>query len=177
MRSIILALLVLFGAAISPVPSQTTRAQVLGSPPAEAEPKPAQRQSPAFAQVEAEVNAILRRMEDTWNSGDLEGFLSAYWDSPDVTFFSNGRQVRGRATMASILRQRYAQDMGRIGFGEPHFGLVGSDFAVIWGDWRLELGNGVTRHGVGTAVFRAIQGQWVIVHDHTSFVDAAANPH
>jgi ketosteroid isomerase-like protein len=114
-------------------------------------------------------------MQDAWNRGDLEQFLSAYWDSPELTFFSNGRRLVGRTTLASNLRQRYEQDMGRITFGDPHFGLAGSDFAVIWGDWRLELENGVTRHGVGTAVFRYIDGQWRIVHDHTSFVDSSAN--
>jgi uncharacterized protein (TIGR02246 family) len=128
-------------------------------------------------QPQAEVRAVLRRMQDSWNKGDLEQFLGAYWDSPELTFFSNGRRLAGRTTLASTLRQRYAQDTGRIVFGEPHFGLVGSDFAVIWGDWRMELKNGITRNGVGTAVFRYIDGRWRIVHDHTSFVDAPSSTH
>lgn len=126
-------------------------------------------------QPQAEVRAVLRSMQDAWNRGDLDQFLSAYWDSPELTFFSNGRRLVARATLASTLRQRYTQGMGRITFGEPHFGLAGSDFAVIWGDWRLELENGVTRQGVGTAVFRYIDGRWRIVHDHTSFVDSPAD--
>ncbi len=112
-------------------------------------------------------------MESAWNSGSFDEFMKAYWNSPNLTFFSNGRKLEGHAALASVMRERYAQGMGRISFGEPHFGILGPDFAVIWGEWRLELPNGGTRNGVGTAVFRYLDGRWRVVHDHTSFVDSS----
>jgi uncharacterized protein (TIGR02246 family) len=148
--------------------------RTIGSP-GRAAPETQTAASHAFSQHEdqrAGVRAALRAMESAWNSGNFDEFMNAYWNSPNLTFFSNGRKLDGHTTLARVMRERYAQGMGRISFGEPHFGVLGPDFAVIWGEWRLQLPTGGTRNGVGTAVFRYLDGRWRVVHDHTSFVDS-----
>jgi hypothetical protein len=62
----------------------------------------------------AGVRATLRAMENAWKRGDFDEFMSAYWNSPNLVFFSNGRRLEGHTTLANVMRQRYAQGMSRI---------------------------------------------------------------
>jgi len=113
---------------------------------------------------------------DAWNRADLDGFLDAYWDSSERTFFSNGRMFRGHDEIAALMRDRYKGGMGRLTYGEPHFEVVGRDVAVVSGEWAVQLPNGQERRGLGTAVVRKVNGRWRIVHDHSSFDMTAAPP-
>ena len=40
------------------------------------------------AQIAAAVHDVLLHQQDAWNRHDLEAFMSGYWNSPDLTFFS-----------------------------------------------------------------------------------------
>lgn len=133
-----------------------------------------------ISESKAAVRSLLQSQADAWNRGDLDGFLQAYSGSPDLMFFSNGRTFRGRAQIEAVMRERYRRGMGRLWFGEPHFAFVTPDAAAIFGEWRVQLPDGQERSGLGTAVIRKTNGDWRIVHDHSSFAippAAAAQKH
>ncbi len=121
------------------------------------------------SKTEREVRAEMKAQQDAWNRGDVEAFLSYYSESPQPTFFSNGRMLRGQSEIGALMRQRYKDGMGQLTFGDPHFEVALPEVAVVWGEWRVQLPNGQERRGLGTAVLRKLGGQWRIVHDHSSF--------
>ena len=45
------------------------------------------------------VAAVLSRQQDAWNGGDLEGFMTGYWESGELTFFSGGKVEKGYAAL------------------------------------------------------------------------------
>jgi ketosteroid isomerase-like protein len=47
------------------------------------------------AQIKAAVRDVLVRQQDAWNRHDLEAFMSGYWNSPDLTFFSGANVTTG----------------------------------------------------------------------------------
>src|SRR5688572_20699783 len=55
-----------------------------------------------ISECKAAVRSLLQSQVDAWNRGDLNGFLHAYSDSPDLMFFSNGRTFRGRTEIESV---------------------------------------------------------------------------
>ncbi|MCH7840660.1 MAG: DUF4440 domain-containing protein [Planctomycetes bacterium] len=120
----------------------------------------------------ADIPGILQRQAAQWNAGDIDGFMEPYWRSPDLTFSSGGRVVRGWEATRERYRLRYPDRsaMGRLGFDQLQIIPLGSDAALVLGRWRLERDQPVG--GAFTLVWRRIQGRWVIVHDHTS-VDAS----
>lgn len=121
------------------------------------------------SKVEVEIRAQMQRQVDAWNRGDIEGFLEVYSNSPELTFFSNGRVLRGRAEIGAVMRERYKDGMGHLTFGEPKFNVLLPEVAVFSGEWRVQFPNGQVRRGLGTAVVRKLEGTWRIVHDHSSF--------
>jgi uncharacterized protein (TIGR02246 family) len=130
----------------------------------------------AAAAVQREVREKMRQMAEAWNRGDLEGFFEHYWNSPELTFYSNDRVLHGRAQLVAAMRERYRGGMGRIEFGDPHFEVALPDLAVIHGEWRVALPDGGERRGLGTAVLRKLDGRWRVVHDHTSSGAPTAGP-
>jgi beta-aspartyl-peptidase (threonine type) len=121
--------------------------------------------------AEKEIAATLNSQVESWNRGDLEGFMRGYWNSPDLTFFSGGTETKGWQPTLERYRKRYqsaGSEMGKLSFNDLQITLLNSDSAFVRGRWRLTLSNGKTPGGLFTLIVRKKPEGWRIVHDHTS---------
>jgi len=121
--------------------------------------------------VEAGVRAVWDAQVAAWNRGDLPGYMSAYWKSPDLAFFSNGTAFRGWQATLDRYRATYQSGdrrMGILDFPELEVVVLGSDAALVRGRWRLKMSGGKEADGMTSVVFRRLPEGWRIVHDHSS---------
>lgn len=118
--------------------------------------------------AEQQIRTVLDRQSDAWNRGDVEGFMDGYWPSADLTFASGGTLTRGYQPTLERYRTRYPtkEAMGRLTFSEQEIRMLGPDHALVLGRWRLDRDEPVG--GLYSLVMRRIDGQWVVIHDHTS---------
>jgi ketosteroid isomerase-like protein len=118
-------------------------------------------------------SAIQKVLEDqvaAWNRGDLVAFMSGYWKSPDLTFFSGKEKTSGWDATLARYRKRYQEkgaDMGRLSFSELDIQILGPTGAFVRGQFRLVRAKD-TLGGRFTLIFRKFPEGWRIVHDHTS---------
>lgn len=130
---------------------------------------------------------IVKLLEDqvtAWNQGDIEGFMRGYWNSPDLVFTSAGEVRRGWQTTLERYRASYPDHdrMGELSFSDLEIHLLpaplgrGGTPLVAWvlGKWRLKRASD-NPHGIFTLILQRfpnqpghLNGQWRIVHDHTS---------
>ncbi len=118
----------------------------------------------------AAIVAVLESQVDAWNRGDLEAFMDGYWRSGELLFTSGGRIQRGWQTTFERYRAAYGESpesMGRLSFSDLEVHPMAADAAWVLGRWSLTTGEG-ERGGVFTLVFLRLDGEWRIVHDHTS---------
>jgi beta-aspartyl-peptidase (threonine type) len=122
--------------------------------------------------VDATLRAILSKQAAAWNAGDIDGFMQYYWKSDDLTFSSGGQITRGWTQTRDNYRRRYPtrQQMGQVQFDQLEITPLGQTAALVLGRWRLSR-DPDSLEGTFTLIFRRIDGQWVIVHDHTSKKD------
>ncbi len=123
------------------------------------------------AQITAAVRAALVRQQDAWNRHDLEAFMSGYWNSPELTFFSGANVTTGWQDTLERYRKRYqseGHEMGQLRFSDLQITPLASDAAFVRGAWKLTMKDGKTPHGLFTLLFRKFPDGWKIVHDHTS---------
>lgn len=123
---------------------------------------------------EAAVRAVLDSQVAAWNRGDLDGFMAGYWKDDKLTFFSGDTITSGWQATYDRYRKRYQSDgreMGQLVFRGLQVDMAGTDAAVVRGQWRLTMKDGATPNGLFTLLVRRIDGQWRIVHDHTSAAD------
>jgi len=123
------------------------------------------------ANEKAAIELVLRNQQDAWNRQDLPAFMTGYWNSPDLTFFSSGSENRGWQQALDHYRAAYAgpgHEMGKLDFTALRIEILGRDSAFVRGAFHLTMPDGKTPHGLFTLIFRKFPDGWKIVHDHTS---------
>ena len=119
----------------------------------------------------AAVRQVLGQQQEAWNRHDLEGFMSGYWNSTELTFFSGAKVSAGWQSAMDHYRKSYqgeGKEMGHLEFSDLNVQSLGSDAAFVRGTWELSLNSGKKPHGLFTLMFRKFPEGWKIIHDHTS---------
>jgi len=122
--------------------------------------------------VEASLEATVIRQANAWNQGDLVQFMSAYWKNDQLTFSSGGETHRGWQVTLDRYQTRYPDRaaMGKLTFSHLETQLLGTDSALMLGQWHLEREKPV--EGNFSLVWKKVEGNWFIIHDHSSSLEA-----
>ena len=117
------------------------------------------------------IRAVLTAQANAWNEGKLEEFMQGYWKSPDLSFFSANRKVKGWDATLERYRRTYqseGREMGQLEFSELEIEMLGPASAFVRGRFQLTMKDGKKPTGIYTLVLKKIGGVWKIIHDHTS---------
>src|SRR5580700_10346895 len=120
------------------------------------------------------VEQVLHVQQDAWNRHDLDAFMSGYWHSPELTFFSGAKESHGWQAAMDRYKATYdspGHEMGKLDFSDLRVEMLGPKSAFVRGAWRLTMSDGKTPHGIFTLVFRKFPDGWKIIHDHTSLAE------
>jgi ketosteroid isomerase-like protein len=129
---------------------------------------------PAQDQDRAGLIHILSKQQAAWNQGDIDAFMTAYWNSPDVTFSGSSGIIRGWDAVLARYKKSYAdrEAMGQLEFSQLEFRFLGRDSCLLLGHWHLTRAKGDVG-GVFSLVWQRFPEGWRIIHDHTSAVPDA----
>jgi uncharacterized protein (TIGR02246 family) len=119
----------------------------------------------------AEVRAVWNAGVEAWNRGDLDAFMTVYWNSPDLVFFSNKAETRGWQQTLDRYRATYkaeGRQMGTLDFPQLEFKMLGPEVVLARGQWRLKMPDGKESTGMTSVTFLKLPEGWRIVHDHSS---------
>ena len=120
------------------------------------------------------VEQVLRTQQDAWNRHDLDAFMSGYWNSTELSFFSGANERHGWQETMHRYKATYqspGHEMGKLEFSNLRVEILGADAALVRGEWHLTMSDGKAPHGLFTLVFRKFPDGWKIIHDHTSAAD------
>lgn len=117
----------------------------------------------------SKIKQVLAIQRDAWNRGSIDDFMEYYWKSEDLSFSSGGTTTRGWKATKAGYKKRYAtrEEMGTLAFDQIEVNLLGDSASLVLGRWQLER-DANSIGGNFTLVFRKIDGDWLIIHDHTS---------
>lgn len=125
-----------------------------------------------MAQTDADrqkILSVLNRQESDWNRGDVAAFMVGYWSSDSLTFVgSKGVTYGYRQTYENYLK-RYPDRsaMGQLKFTIKEVSFPGKDVAYVIGKFHLTRPEKGDAEGHFTVLWRKINGEWVIVSDHS----------
>lgn len=128
------------------------------------------------ANADADIRALIARMEAAWNSGDFRGYMEGF-ANPGVVFVSGGRFQDGwQGTLDHYVRDYGGAPERR---GNLHFDIVSiemlaPDAAMLISNYRLDRPERA-QVGINTRLMRKIDGRWVIAMNHVSSYDPAAS--
>ena len=119
----------------------------------------------------AAIRKVLDDQVAAWNRGDLEGFMAGYWKSDDLVLYSGGDIPKGWQATLERYRRRYQAEgkaMGTLTFADVDVQPLSSEHAFVRGKWKLVMPDASNPGGLFTLLMKRIDGQWRVVHDHTS---------
>ncbi len=121
------------------------------------------------------IRNVLAANAAAWNEGNLDAFMSAYVNSPELLL------VKGDAvtTGARDVRRHFESDiaangMGRIDYRDITVTLTSADVATAIGHYELKRDSGDTS-GVINLVLKLVDGRWRIAQD-TRVANIALKP-
>ncbi|MFZ4620722.1 MAG: YybH family protein [Bacteroidota bacterium] len=128
----------------------------------------AQSVPPAESEKTA-ILSVINHQVDGWNNGNIEEFMQGYAKSDSLRFASGGTVTFGWKNMLSRYQRRYStrDSMGTLVFSGISVDLLSSGSAIAFGAWKLKREKDQP-WGLFTLLFKKINGEWRIVHDHTS---------
>jgi uncharacterized protein (TIGR02246 family) len=130
---------------------------------------------PTAAQDEAEIRALIARMEAAWNRGDFRGYMEGF-ANPGVVFVSGGRIQDGwQGTLDHYVRDYGGapERRGNLHFYDISVEMLAPDAAMLVSHYRLGRPER-PQEGINTRLMRKIAGRWVIALNHVSSYDPTA---
>ena len=119
----------------------------------------------------SEISKVIDAQQQAWNRHDLEAFMTGYWNSSDLTFFSGARESKGWQAALDRYRNTYqgaGHEMGKLEFANLRIETLGPESAFVRGEFHLTMSDGTTPRGLFTLIFRKFPDGWKIVHDHSA---------
>lgn len=116
-----------------------------------------------------QILTILNSQADSWNRGDLEGFMDTYWKNDSLMFIGkNGIKWGWQETLENY-RKSYPDTaaMGKLSFDILHLTKLSKDYYFLVGKWMLKRSMG-DLSGHFNLLLKKINGRWKIVADHSS---------
>src|SRR5687768_13197709 len=98
----------------------------------------------------APVRAVLEAQLAAWNRGDLEAYMTAYWNSPHLVFQSNASTFSGFEATRERYRKRYlseGREMGLLRFDKVDVDVIAPGVAFAYGAWHLAFRDGKSARG------------------------------
>jgi ketosteroid isomerase-like protein len=126
----------------------------------------------AFAQTstdDANIRIILANQVNQWNRGNIDGYMVGYWENDSLIFIGKNGPTYGYKATLDRYRLAYPDltRMGQLTSTVIKVRLLSPEWAYVTGQWQLKRTVG-DLGGYYTLLLRKINGEWVIVEDHSS---------
>jgi hypothetical protein len=127
--------------------------------------------SASFAQNKDEqaIRKILGEQTMEWNNGNLEKFMSGYWQNDSLVFIGKKGPVYGFNSALNNYKKSYPDTsaMGKLHFEIVSVTRLSNEYYFVIGKWFLNRSVGNV-NGAYTLLFRKMKGKWKIIVDHSS---------
>lgn len=130
--------------------------------------KTVKNQTISDAQIVAE---LMLKQENCWNKGDLTCFMEFYLKSDSLTFIGKSGISYGWNKTLENYKNSYKNksEMGRLSFENISILQLNSEYIYVIGKWNLKRQGPLNSlSGHYTLIWHKINGEWLIISDHSS---------
>jgi uncharacterized protein (TIGR02246 family) len=128
--------------------------------------------SPTAADINA-VNDLLAKLGERWNAHDIDGYLSSYWNSPQLMIVAGDDQIQGWQALRDSYREGYRDlnTMGTMHYSRIQVKFSKPDLALAKTSWSLSYpsSNGDVL-GDTTLNLRRFDDGWKVISAYSTYV-------
>lgn len=113
---------------------------------------------------------VLARQNKNWNDGNISAFMEDYWKSDSLMFIGSKGVVYGWKATLDRYNKSYPDlaTMGKLKFDIQKTDFHSKTTCWVLGKWHLTRPEKGDIGGYFTLILKKINGEWLIVSDHTS---------
>ncbi|MES3019365.1 MAG: nuclear transport factor 2 family protein [Bacteroidota bacterium] len=117
----------------------------------------------------ADILKVLEAQRQSWNKGDMEGYMQGYIQSDSLVFVGKSGPEYGWKTTLDNYRKFYPDKaaMGILTFDIKQVKLISADHAFVLGAWHLKRKKDAPE-GYFTLLLKKVDGNWKVIADHSS---------
>jgi len=118
---------------------------------------------------EGEIRNLLVQQTETWNRGDINGFMQTYWQNDSLMFIGKDGVTWGWKNTLERYKKGYPdkETMGQLSFEVIQMKKLPAEYFFVVGKWMLKRNAG-DLSGYYNLLMKRIKGQWKIIADHSS---------
>jgi hypothetical protein len=124
-----------------------------------------------FAQSKDElaIRQLLAGQTAAWNRGDVVSFMNGYWENDSLMFIGKSGVTYGWTNTLNNYKKGYPDTtaMGKLSFNIISVKHLSKKYYHVSGKWFLKRSIG-DLSGHYTLLFEKVNGNWVIIADHSS---------
>lgn len=120
-------------------------------------------------QPQSAIRALLQKQTLSWNQGNLDAFMTTYWQSDSLIFIGKRGPTYGWQATLDNYKKSYPDTtaMGKLAFNILEMKPLASDVYFVIGKWHLQRTIG-DLEGHFSLIIKRIKGSWKIIADHSS---------
>lgn len=119
------------------------------------------------AKIQGKLNDMMHASAEAWTADDLDAFMLAFHNSPDLTFAIPTGITKGWGP----IKERYAPSIvkSNLWFTDIQTTVITADTALVFARFHNVMKDDQSYStGLTTLLCKKIDGNWVITHDHSS---------
>jgi len=118
---------------------------------------------------EGEIRNLLVQQTETWNRGDINGFMQTYWQNDSLMFIGKDGVTWGWKSTLERYKKGFPdkETMGQLSFEVIQTKKLSAEYFFVVGKWMLKRNAG-DLSGYYNLLMKRIKGQWKIIADHSS---------
>lgn len=118
---------------------------------------------------EQAIRTMLEAQAKEWNKGNIDGFMHGYWENDSLVFIGKSGPTYGYNATLERYKKGYptTEQMGQLTSTIVSMKRLSDDSYFVIGKWALARSVGDVS-GSYTLLIKKINGEWVIVVDHSS---------
>ena len=123
----------------------------------------------AQSKNETAILKILAEQTAAWNRGDIKKFMTGYWENDSLMFIGKSGVTYGWTNTLNNYKKSYPDTtaMGKLSFNIISVKRLSKKYYHVVGKWFLKRSIG-DLSGHYTLLFQKVNGNWVIIADHSS---------
>lgn len=123
----------------------------------------------AQSKTEKKILSLLKTQDESWNNGDINGFMATYWKHDSLMFIGKSGVTYGWQNTLNNYKKGYPDKtaMGKLDFTLIDIKKLSRKYYHVVGKWHLKRSIG-DLEGHFTLLMQKIKGKWYIIADHSS---------
>ena len=123
----------------------------------------------AQSKDESAIRKLLAEQTEAWNRGDVVIFMNGYWENDSLMFIGKSGVTYGWINTLNNYKKGYPDTtaMGKLSFNIISVKKLSKKYYHVVGKWFLKRSIG-DLSGHYTLLFEKVNGNWVIIADHSS---------